>query len=812
MIFQRVFLTDDPFHAENDGKGWFALGRWPASWIAHPATPANEFAVAYRKTFKLDEAATIRAHVTGDERYELFIDGQRVALGSERGDANNWFYETYEFQLEAGEHTIVGIVFTVGKERAYAQMTVRHGFLFMPQSEAHRALLGTGTAEWEARLVHGLEWISQMSAWGTGRNLKIEGANYPWGIECGEGDGWVAAEKTEEAVEGQRFNEAMGVHFLRPAILPAMLDERRHVGTVRLVSSIPELKTSGIPVRTEDDMPEETMEWQRLIEGSGRVHLGPHTLRRVILDLDDYYCARPELTTSGGAGATVRVNWQEALYDHIGSGAYKDKAWTKGNRDVIEGKYFTCCGNAEDGVGDIFLPEGGDNRVYTPFWWQAGRYVEISLQTGEEALTIEDFCIRETRYPMELESRFSSDDERMERIAPIMMRALQMCSHETYMDCPFYEQLMYIGDTRLEVLTTFAATADDRLPRKASLMFDASRQLNGLTQSRYPTKYRQIIPPFSLWHVCMIHDRALWKDTMDFDGRLLPGARGVLDYFLSRRNAAGLVEAPEGWNYTDWVPSWVSGEPPGARDGVNCTLNWQMVLTLRKMADLENWHGEPELAARWTRCAQTLKTAIDSAFWNDARRLYAEDKTHGAFSQHAQCLAVLSGALEEDASQGLIRRLLASDDLDETTIMFRFYLMEALYQTRNGEALLDQLPLWYQLPAWGFKTTWEEADPNSSRSDCHAWGAHPLFHYFASVLGIRPASRGFATVHIAPQLGELKQAKGQMPHPAGSIEVELDRSSAALLARISLPAGVTGNFEWNGQLHPLNAGQTKFEL
>ena len=47
--------------------------------------------------------------------------------------------------------------------------------------------------------------------------------------------------------------------------------------------------------------------------------------------------------------------------------------------------------------------------------------------------------------------------------------------------------------------------------RKAIEMFDQSRMANGLTQSRYPSRVRQIIPPFSLWWVGMVYDYALWR-------------------------------------------------------------------------------------------------------------------------------------------------------------------------------------------------------------------------------------------------------------------------------------------------------------
>ena len=116
---------------------------------------------------------------------------------------------------------------------------------------------------------------------------------------------------------------------------------------------------------------------------------------------------------------------------------------------------------------------------------------------------------------------------------------------------------MYVGDTRLQALVTYTLTRDDRLPRAALRQFDDSRLPSGLTQSRYPSRVTQVITPFALWWVGMVHDYALWRDDPALVRELLPGVRAVIDGFGRFLNADGLVEAPAGWS-----PVSLSGEGP----------------------------------------------------------------------------------------------------------------------------------------------------------------------------------------------------------------------------------------------------------
>jgi hypothetical protein len=488
----------------------------------------------------------------------------------------------------------------------------------------------------------------------------------------------------------------------------------------------------------------------------------------------------------------------------------------KGNRDEIEGKRFITVWWGRDGIGDRFYTDGGQNRFFDTLWWECGRYIEIYVETQDEPLTLERFAIRETRYPMQRESTFESSDTRLAEVSPLMERVLQMCSHETYMDCPYFEQLQYIGDTRLQVLVTFALTHDDRLPRKALATFDWSRLNFGLTQSRYPSRIRQVTRPFSIWWVAMLHDYAMWRDDLPFVAERMFGARTVLDSYRRFLNEDGLVELPYGpnFNFMDWEPRWSGGTPVVGERNINSPANLQYVLVLRQTAQIEEWLGEPELAARWRRMANEIEARVMEKFWNEERGLVANDLALSSYSEHSQCLALLAQQLGGQWSAGQQKRigegLLNADDLHITTIYFSHYLFETYRLLHRIDRFFGRMEGWFELKKLGLKTTVEMPEP--TRSDCHAWGAHPLYHYYATLLGIRPAAPGFSKVLIAPQIGELTHISGTMPHPRGEISVRIAQNAGAWTAQVVLPDGVDGTFQWAGTTHELASGEQEIAL
>ncbi len=790
----RLLIDEDPF---GESGAWHVKGKWPAFWIAPQPRFVEEPKVwAYRRLFTVDERTKVRVHVSADERYELFLDGKRIGRGPERGDRLNWFYESYELDLAPGAHSLVARAWWLGEvgPAPYAQMTERPGFLLAAEGEAGQ-WLSTGVAAWQVKELPGYAWLPKEQAWGTGARVQVKGSEFDWSFKTGEGEGWREAAKGTRA-QNQRANDAPRSWRLRPAMLPAMREERLHLGVARHVQAVDTDQLRQTPVCPQEHLAGEAEGWNALLAGKAPLAIPPHVKRRVIVDLENYWCAYPEVITTGGAGSRVRVHWAESLYTRAPKEGEGIEGMPKANRDQIEGRIF-------NGVGDVFEPDGGAKRVFETLWWECGRYVEIYVETAGEPLTIDELAFRDTGYPYEFESRFEASDARFAPVNEIALRALQMCSHETYMDCPYYEQLQYVGDTRLQALVTYATTRDDNLPRKALEMFDASRVPGGFTFSRYPSNVTQFIPPFSAWWIGMVYDHAMWRGNLDLVKRLMPGVRGVLDAFRANLNSDGLLVSPEGWNYFDWI-----GDLGDVGIGtVHGLYNLQLALAATYAEALERMIDEPDMADRHRRLAMRVLSACGRSFWSERDGLFADDMAKTQFSEHAQCLALLTGMMPASSLTRIAEGLLAAHDLTRTTIYFTHYLFEAYRMIGRIDRLVERLGLWFVHSARGMKTTMEAPEP--TRSDCHAWGAHPVYHYYASILGIRPASPGFATVEVKPALGPLEWAKGDLVHPKGGIHAEFAVREGATSGLVVLPEGVTGRYSCEGKTLELKPGENR---
>lgn len=773
-----------------------------SSWIKHGGLKLP-LVVAFRRQFEMDTAQVVRVHISADERYELYLDGGWVGRGSERGDAAHWFFDTYDLELSSGAHVLVAKVWAFGEVAPLAQRSVSPGlFILSPEKAVYVPLIGTGTSEWRVRELTGFSFDQIPYAFGIGWRESIDGTLYDSRYRAGAGTNWEPVETV--SADAVKFN-------LIPSSLPAMLNRRMELGSPIENTNLPAesfglssefaLCNSGVTLEEEWSCPSKERP----------LCIPPYSVRRMVFQLDDYYCVYPEIQLSKGRNARLRIGFSEAAYLEKDPVPNVHHRHLKGHRDEFAGKYLICS------IGSSYQCGGSDDQVFDPLWWFSGRYVEVLVETREEPLLIEGISLYETRYPLSMESRIGDVDESWRTMLQTCFRTLQMCAHETYMDCPFYEQLMYVGDTRLEALTTYAVSGDSALPLKAVNMFHASRLPSGLTQACYPYRGVHTIPPFSLWWIAMVNDYALWRRADVINDGILEHMRAIIAYFMERKTGLGGLVVPGSerkyghFNFVDWAIGWNNDwGVPGSRGELNSVFNWQLVYVLKMYAGLERTFGRPHLAVEALDEARNLTQGLVDLFWSDEKKLFADDPEHTLFSEHSQGLAILADTLDEAMIKDLALGLETDDSLVRVTYYFAHYYFEACVKLGRMDLMEKKMAPWFELQASGFTTVPEM--PLPTRSDCHAWGAHPLFHFFASILGIRPGSFGFKTVSICPRLGALEHVSGRMIHPAGGyIEVNVKQKNGMLSGIIVLPDHLSGQLVLHGEIQPLVPGKNVFE-
>lgn len=765
---------------------------WTANWIRVAGISPYVYGVYhFRRVFTLHEnPAHFLIHVSADNRYQLFVNGKRVSWGPARGDLMEWRYESVDIapQLRAGSNTLAAVVWNFAENAPLAQLTHQSGLLIQGDTAVER-VVDTGKAwrciadpAYSPISVHAGVEVSGYYAAGPGERLN--GALYLWGWQQPGFDDsrWSAPELSDRAgPKGIPFSPTYWSLVPRP--IPMMEERPEQAMTLR--------RSDGF------ETPEPGKQLTPLtIPANQHVHL--------LFDQQHLTTGYPELMVSGGTGAQIKVTFAESLY--------RSGTWIKGNRDEIEGK-------AIRGYFDIFLPDGGPHRTWSPLWWRTWRYIELEIQTTGEPMTLDRWSATFSGYPYQRKAsiQIAGDPARnanLQRILSAGWRTVRLCSHETFVDCPYYEQLQYVADTRLQGLVAMTMTGDGRLVRNALALIDATRTHEGITYSRGPTRLVQFIPPFSCWWIGMLHDYWMYQEDPVFVKQMLPGARAILDFFRARQQANGSLGALPWWNNVDWVQAWPHGVPPNANTGSSSVIDLHLLLALQWTAEMERALGDPSFAAKDERDAIELAETIPALYFDPSRGLFADTPAKKTFSQHANALAVLSGMAKGPLLTRIATALRTDESLTKANLYFQHYVHEAIWKAGQGDAYLSLLGPWQRMLEIGLTTFAETEDTasTSSRSDCHGWSAHPVFEMFRTVLGITPSAPGFRRIHVEPYLGEIRAISGVMAHPRGEIRVEFLRREQTLIGHIELPPGTEGDLQWGAQHVDLKAGENRVQL
>ncbi|MAZ28877.1 MAG: alpha-rhamnosidase [Cytophagaceae bacterium] len=752
---------------------------WNAQWIGPQHDEGRDYGVYYfRKCVNLNGKPTaFPVHLSADNRYKLFVNDSLVSIGPTRGDTYFWNYESIDLApyLKSGKNTVAALVYNEAQYRPEAQISVRTGFIMQGAGKAQQ-ILNTDES-WKCIKDMGHKPIpGYFFAASKGELVDMnETLQGNWHSVDYDDSAWPQAGKI---LDGKLKGHSDGLAWqLVPSPIPSMelkyerLARMRTATNIKINPAFPKQKVAiTIPAKSKVSF---------------------------LLDRDVETNAYVTLDFSGGKDAKISLGYAEALYK-IGSNGRE-----KGNRDSIEGKEFI-------GRHDMIISNGGQAQSFTTLNFRTYRYLRVEVETQDEALTIDDLYGTFTGYPFEQNASLQVDNKEMQQMLDIGWRTARLNAFETYMDCPYYEQLQYIGDTRIQAMISFYNSGDDRLARNALDLMDHSRLAEGVTMSRYPTRSTQIISPFSLWYLGMLHDYWMYRDDSDFVKEKLAGARSILDFFHEFQQEDGSLKDLPYWKFVDWAGNM--GWGPESADGAAAIYDLQLLWAYQWVSQMEKELGMPTFAQLYEQRASQLQQTIKTKYWDASRKLFADTSEKKGFSQHVNSLAILTGLVSDGDLRAFAKRTLEEKDLTQCTIYFKYYLHQAMVKAGLGDDYMDWLGIWRDNIAMGLTTWAEDSGINTARSDCHAWGGSPNIEFYRTVLGIDTAEPGFGKVLINPHLGDFKKIGGEMPHPQGTVAVSYVLKNKKWNIKIKLPEETTGTLLWKEKTYALNGGENEFKL
>ena len=768
--------------------------KWAASWIAVPGALLHDYGVYhFRKNFSLDQKpAQFIVHVSGDNRYKLFVNGTMVSFGPARGDIYNWNFETVDIApyLQGGNNTLAAVVWNFGEERQEAQISYQTAFILQGNTDKEK-MVNTDKS-WlcmQDSAYSPLAPLLVYSYYAAGPTEKIDYHSYPsgWMQNDYKDAAWKHAQELFNGLPKGVFNWTLG-WMLVPRNIPQMEVTEQRLQKVR--------SANGITI-TDD-----------FLRGNKNFTVPANTKISVLLDQNFLTTAYPVFKFSNGNNAKIDLSYAEGLYKDEGTATDWREQNQKGNRNEIEGKRFV-------GLTDELISDGSNDQSFTSLMWRTFRYLKLDIETKDEPLTVKDLYGLYEGYPFKMNAAFESNDPELSKILETGWRTARLDAHETYMDCPYYEQLQYVGDTRIQALVSLYNSGDDRLMRNAIEQIRNSLMPEGITLSRYPTAHPQQIPTFSMIWIAMLKDYYMYRGDENFIRKQLPAARMVLQFFNQFQQKDGSLKNVPYWNFTDWVDDkgWSGGVAPISNDGTSAALDFQLLMAYQTAASLEKQVGMQSFADVYLKQAAQLKQSIVTNYWSNSRKMFSDTKEKTSYSQHCNSLAILTDVVTGSSSSVLAKKMITDTGISKATVYFRYYLHRAMAKAGLGNQYLQMLDKWKENLAMGL-TTWAEMDDVSrSRSDCHAWGSSPNIELYRIVLGIDSDAPGFSKVKIEPHFGSLKNASGFMPHPKGKITVQYTQdANGKWKCSIQLPATVTGVFIWNGMAHALHDGNNDFIL
>ncbi len=440
---------------------------------------------------------------------------------------------------------------------------------------------------------------------------------------------------------------------------------------------------------------------------------------------------------------------------------------------------------------------------------RSGRYLFLTIRNQTEPVRIRLLRVIESTYPVEEIGGFAASDPRLSEIWKISARTLKLCMEDAFVDCPLYEQTLWIGDARNEALYAYTAFGAPDIARRCIRLGGESTERYGMVGCQVPSCWDILLPAWSFLWTIGVWEHYLYTSDSDWLRHAWPWVMTNLRAAAEKSTDQGLFTGPY-WNMFDWS---------GADQGHNTVVHNSMLAVGAVNAAVRGAELLEESAdlAWLLEYRRQLITGIER-LWQPERGAYpdsihADGAVSSSICQHTSALALLYDIAPPERFD-LLTSHLASPPEEMVRVGSPFsmqYIYEALEKVGRQELIIQSIHDNY-LPMLedGATTVWETFPGHSgddrfpTRSHAHAWSSAPIHFLNRIVLGIYPEAAGGASCTISPRPCGLSWAEGSTATIHGPVRVRWSLRDAVMRLEVKAPAGVQWRFVSNPDLETID--------
>ena len=759
------------------------------AWPGYPGGDLFNAWAQFRRVFDLTQVPeTCVIHVTCDQAYRLFVNGQRVSEGPVRGMPSDWFYDTLDIApwLRAGRNVIAALGHNPGLGHHSYIHSGFAGFLLWEQTGALGIQTGPNWRQRQApdvirkqvRLSIQLgwqEWVDGRLSDGDWTAVDYEDSHWPlaeyWfsrAIGCAP---WVNLQERD-------------IPLLRNEwIAPEKIVARAHG---QAAGNWREEENLAVLFTRERDLLQRVQECARNVEIAAQ---DAGSVQMWVIDAGREFCASAEWEIEGATGG-----------EHLDFLPFEGWDGAKAGIEPLKG-----CSLAP--AHRYICREGGQR--HETFWPLGGRYSVVAVHGATRGFRLR-LRLRHREYPFERKGRVSTPAGNFKEIYEMSVHTQQLCALDSYVDCPAREQGMWWGDIVTHFGNSQRFAADDRLLVRGLRLIAQQRLPNGLTYALAPTKAHEcVVPDFTLAWI-----RSIWLHYW-FSGKtdmVIENREKILEAFAyfageADKNDGLLATDPRFWLFLDWAETF--------KDGTPTLYNLEYLETLECAEKLFTVAGCPRDAKAAGKQAQSLKKAITKRLWDRKKKEPVDGLTwkgeavpRKILHNIVRCILLDIAPAEHQrwANELLLpfvrgerprgdtiygEAKLPGDSRSKLTPYFMHFAFQALAKLGHKSDVLDCISRWWgEMITRDLKTTEEVWDATPGiESLCHAWTAHPIQHFSDLLLGIVQDAAGWSRICYQPVLVG-SAAEGVVDTPHGAITTSWKREGNQVHYKLELPEGI----------------------